>query len=112
MPPAGNQPSSAANTIMNSRASQKVGIDTAAKENRLIPASSQELGRRAAAMPSPSASAKASAKLDPINRSELPRRGSKAAATGAANSREYPRSPPSAAPAQAKYRSTSGRSRP
>ena len=51
-PPAGSQPSPAANTRISTRASQKVGIDTPAKQNRLIAASSRESGCRAAIVPS------------------------------------------------------------
>ncbi len=69
-------------------ASQKVGIDTPAKQNRLIAASRRELGRRAAAVPSPNASASASTKLAPISTSELPSRGTSADHTGAAKRRE------------------------
>ncbi len=88
MPLAGSQPSPAANSRISTRASQKVGIDTPAKHNRLIAASSREFGRRAAAVPSASASASARMKLDPISNSELPSRGSNAHHTGAAKRRE------------------------
>ena len=87
-PLAGNQPSPAAKIRIRISASQKVGTDTPAKQNRLTAVSSRDSGRRAAAVPSPRASAKASTKLDPTSSSELPSRGKRAADTGAANRRE------------------------
>ena len=88
IPLAGSQPSSTAKRRINSRASQKLGIEMPAKAKKLTVASSHELGRRAAAIPSASASEKANIKLVPINSSELTRRGRTVASTGSEKRRE------------------------
>ena len=54
----------------------------------LTAASKRLPGRRAAVMPSPNDTRKAMTKLDPSKTSELRRRGSRVAATGAENRRE------------------------
>ena len=111
-PPREAAPSPTANTTMRTSPNQNTGTDTPARATRLMRRSYQEKGFMAARVPAGSAMERARRKLVPRRTRVFARAGPSTSRTGAAYSREYPRSPRAACTIHVHQRSRTGRSRP